>query len=270
MSIVANGKEVLIENIPIDKRDDKLIMQFSKKVAETFANAPYNQYMVHESDLSRYISPEEIFGTKDYIPYDQLFSNHQGNGYFYADNPEVAFKIWKEKLLLKDSVLILVRTSNSDEIQGGIFTYKSTLENAFKRYEEWENPLLYAGIQNEEIYRDYEEFEELIQKEIPNYDLYNQNILILNCIFLSPNFRNNHSILFKLCFDHKAIMPDNDNTPFLMELIENDPAFKLYYPVGFTSNKYLLDKLNQQHIYLHESYKISSGLFESRYARFFK
>jgi hypothetical protein len=269
MSIVANGKEVLIENIPIEQRDDKLIMQFSKKVAETFANAPYNQYMVHESDLSRYISPEEIFGTKDYIPYDQLFSNHQGNGYFYADNPEVAFKIWKEKLLLKDSVLILVRTSDSDEIQGGIFTYKSTLENAFKRYEEWENPLLYAGIQNEEIYRNYEELILALNDDFDINIKVSNILMVWNLIFLTPIFRNSIKVLIPLVAKLLVHLPD-ENIPLIGETMDDIAANKLFNYAKPEKVNYSFNSIDvQHHLIFVKNVQLGKSLLFNKLKRFF-
>lgn len=270
MSIVANGTEVKIENIPIEQRDDKLIMQFSRKVAETFANAPYNQYMVHESNLSRYISPEEIFGTKEYIPYDQLYSNHLGDGYFYADNPEVAFKIWKEKLLLKDSVLILVRTSDSDEIQGGIFTYKSTLEKAFKCYEEWENPLLYAGMKDKKIYRCYEELNKVIDKDFNINNRIYDVLFIWNLIFLSPDYRDSLKVLIPLIEIFLKYLPDED-IPLIGETMDDIAANKLFNYVNPEKINYLFDSIDaQHHLIICKNVCLGKNLLYNKLKRFFK
>jgi hypothetical protein len=267
MSIIVNGIEIEIKSIPVEERDDKLIGIFSKKVAEIFANAQYGQYVFHESRPDECISPKEIFGTKEYIPYEKLYGKHRNDGYIYCDNPDVSFGIWKEKLKLKDSVLLLVLPVGGDDILGGSFSYKATLEKAFKCYEEWENPLLYSGIKNENIYRDYDAFKKLVQSELPDLDL-EEELIVMNCFFLCEEVRNSHSVLFKLNFGHISAIRNDEKIPLLMELIEGDPAYKLYFPLGFQKRRYSLNAKKKHCLYIHRSCKECSGLFRDRYSRF--
>lgn len=266
MTIPIRDFEVTIEFIPVEQRDENLIREFVKKQTEIFANAPYNQYVMHESDLNRFVSPKELLGTEMYLSFDQLYSHQHEAGYIYCDNLQKAMEINSEKFLLPESTLVIIRSNLTNEILGGVFTYKARLEKAFRNYEEWENPLLYSGINMESNVHDYDKFRTLLQQEIPDYKFENRDVLVLNSIFLAPELRNYYSLIFQLNFCAIEHMPD-ENIPIILEMIENSTINRMYSPLELKKIDFALDD-SGKFLYYHRDFAKCRKVFTNIYSRF--
>lgn len=267
MIFKAHDLEVIIEQIPVKQRSEKLVCDFVRKQTEIFANPPYNQYLMHKSDLNRYISPEEIFGTTEYLSFEQLYSHQHSDEYIYCDNHNIAEIINAEKLAIPDSTFVLIQHTETREIMGGAFTYKSRLEKAYKDYEEWENPLLFSGMNLKLPSRDFELFRSVFQNELPYFDLDNQEVFVLSSIFLAPSLRNCYSLIFQLISCVIKHMPD-ENLPLVLEMIENSTICRVFGPLNLKKIDFVLDHDSKKYLYYHSDFTKCKRNFISSYSRF--
>jgi hypothetical protein len=266
MTIPIRDFEVTIEFIPVEQRDENLIREFVKKQTEIFANAPYNQYVMHESNLNRFVSTKELLGTEMYQSFDQLYSHKHEAGYIYCDDLQTAIEINSEKFSIPQSTLVIIRKTLTNEILGGIFTYKARLEKAFRNYEEWENPLLYSGINIESKVNDYDQFKTLLQQELPDYNFENHDVMILNSVFLSPELRNYYSLIFQLNLYSLEHMPE-EHIPVILEMIENSTINKMFVPLELKKIDFALDD-SGKFLYYHKDFAKCRNTFTSLYSRF--
>lgn len=267
MILKAHDFEVTIEQIPVKQRSEKLIYDFVRKQTEIFANSPYNQYLMHKSDLNRYISPEEIFGTKDYLSFEQLYSHQHADEYIFCDNLNIAERINAEKLAIPDSTFVLIQRTDTREIMGGAFTYRCRIEKAYKDYEEWENPLLFSGMNLKPASRNFELFKSAFQNELPNFDVDNQEVLVLSSIFLTPLLRNFYSLIFQLLFCVIKHMPD-ENIPLVLEMIENSTICRVFGPLNLIKIDFMLDHDSKKYLYYHSDFAKCRRNFVGSYSRF--
>lgn len=259
--------EVSIEQIPVNQRNKKLISDFVRKQTEIFANSPYNQYLMHKSDLNCYISPEEIFGTKDYLSFEQLYSHQHNDEYIFCDNLHIAERINAEKLAIPDSTFVLIQRTDTGEIMGGAFTYRCKLEKAYKDYEEWENPLLFSGMNLKPATRDFELFRNVFQNELQDFDIDNHDVLVMSSIFLTPSLRNYYSLIFQLLFCVIKHMP-NEKIPLVLEMIENSTISRVFGPLNLIKIDFMLDHDSKKYLYYHSDFAKCKQDFSCSYSRF--
>ena len=244
--ITINNRKLDIQDISVENRDDKLILDLVKKVFEIFANKPHNLYLVNDSDLIRYISPQKIFITDEYVHYDRLMSFTPTNGNHFCINIGVTFEIFREKLKLDDSVLTLVRCAETNEICAGFFSYQSTMQKVFKHFEEWENPLLFAGIKKQELYRIYDQFKAEVSLLLNCKINDDTPIYIPNLLFADPSVRNSFKLSAAFACRLKNHIPENDMI-CIVECNKGSLAYKLFNDLETEKIAYSFDPYNDDY-----------------------
>lgn len=227
MNFNIKGLELEFINIAIEQRSDELIYKLTKKIAEIFANPPFNNYLVNSKDSSIKLSPKDVFNTHQYLTYDELMSYTPTKDFYFLDKLEVSVEIWKKKLRIKDSDLTLIRCIHTKEIYGGLFSYQGTIETVFKKYEEWENPILYSGIDDKTQYRSYSNFISSLSHTFNRQIQNDTKIFVPNLLFLAPTIRSSFRISAALISEFITHLP-NDDMPVIIDCYQGSIAHKLF------------------------------------------
>jgi len=235
------------------------ITELSYTFIELFCNA-YGQYVFYPSSQGKAISPQELFKKDEFITFDKLYSVDLND---YAD-PETGEapmfwhdpKIVQKKLshLLKNGQLAITRNASSNEIDAFTFGYSATVGEAFKN-EEWENPMNYSGMVQENMLRDCDSFLEAINNTISQRpDVFSDSkkldedskVYIWNAFGVMPDSRGQG--LMKMVTKKVSSMIPNDvtNRIGLLEAQPGSIAHKIFQDAGAINVPEALNKPNEK------------------------
>lgn len=243
MDIFINQRKFVMKTISHELIDDRLILCLAKKIFEIFANAPYNMYMVNDCDLRKIISPQEFFSTEDYVRYDRLMSHTPAGGNRFCENIDITFELLKEKIKRKNSMLSLLRCSETDEIYTALLTYESTVERVFKHLEEWENPFLFSGIHQPAIFRNYDRFIAEISQFLGFQVEDNTPVFVPSIMVSDPSIRNTFRISVAINNRMKNYHIPEKDILSIVECNTESLAYRLYNSLGTGVLNYPIDPL---------------------------
>ncbi len=195
------GKKFSVETLTSSELNEQILNEFVDFYKFIFSNTFGGQYLVYPS-IGKPISPQEVFGTepKEFVPLEKLYNydpstypkHHetQEEAVFWHD-PEETKKIFLEKAK-KDAHFALIRNLENNDIAGIMFGHKCTIKDLFKT-EEWENPILYSGVEMPENMRNFDNFLEKLNKKLQEngYEQLKEDSHVYgwNCIATHPDVR---------------------------------------------------------------------------------
>lgn len=240
--------ECVVEFVPVQKRKESLLREFSEKFREVFANPPYNQFLLNKKTKQGY-SPQEVFGTDDYVEIDQLnsFDTRGSDCVFWLD-PEKTFQILLSKLKKRDSFLTIIKDSKNNEILGGTLAYLGELNDIFHLYEEWNDPYLYSSLPLDSDESSIKKFTKAVEDSLDKFEnnviklTEKTKFMVWNCVFLSP-FVRGRGAFYDVMGNLAQNLPQKfDTVPLIAEVIKNTKAEKLFKPAKFVETSYELEE----------------------------
>ena len=200
---------------------------------ETFANPPYGQFLVYPS-VGKPISAQAVFGEdKKYIASKELdsfdlkdFPKHPetGEAVTYWMNPEIVYENLRRKFR-ENLHIALFRNNQTQSIAGVNYGYFATVAEAFA-LEEWNNPLLYSGINNPDLNRDFGKSMETLQKLFRGWMEIREDtrVFVLSCTLLLPEARGGDNVMQFTKAMMNSIPAELRNTRMLHELMTGSYA----------------------------------------------
>ncbi len=272
---------LIIENVPLEERTPELISEISKDYRYVFAqnvkrekpNRPpvdtsYGLYLIDRDNPEKIWSAQDVFQLNENIPSEKININvdglindtknkidpvlkeklKKGEAVFYYD-PEKTYQIFIDQLKNNpDSYLTILKDKNTGDIQGVTFAYEASLKEIFEK-EEWENPLLFAGIEDPRKYRKYEEFEQKVREslELKSSEPFPEKCRSWNVIFVNSECRKGGTFLDLIQNLIESLPEGKLNIPTFLELDARFPNAQYYFrhsPDSFIDTGYNLGSEN--------------------------
>ena len=150
---------------------DEVNNEISRKAWECYLEVFPNEghYLVFPSSM-RFMSPQEVFSTKAYVPFDDLMSldempkDSTGKSAVFYHHPEITRKILHKRMTSPDSVTTILESS-SGNVEGFVIAEVSDLRDLFQNHG-WCNPLMYSGLERPEHCRSAEDILQQINSSL--------------------------------------------------------------------------------------------------------
>lgn len=195
------GKKFTIETVNSEELDEEKLTEMIDFFRFIFNNTFAGQYLVYPS-VGQPISTQEVFGTQpdEFVSLEKLdsfdpktYPKHPetGESAVFWHDPKVTIEKFAEKSK-QNAHYAVFRNLETGEIAGIMFGHKCSIKDLFAS-EEWENPLLYSGVEIPENMRSFEEFLIKLNKNLKKKGLEELNaeseVYGWNCIATHPDVR---------------------------------------------------------------------------------
>lgn len=113
----------------------------------------------------KYVAIEEM----DKFDLNELRNHTTGEVPVFWHNPDVTEEILRKKLCKENGYASFLMSKENDKLLGAIFARVCTVKEEFES-EEWENPFLYSGIEDNSTFRKLDEMLSILNKEVEKHE----------------------------------------------------------------------------------------------------